>query len=205
MFEAGDLNSKEVRQALSTDPEIKCHCVHDLHIWKIGDVPCLTVHFVVETIEQQPIALLRTYKLLKERFDIEHVTIQIEVQGRFDHTTMENYGGLHGPDHYAQCCIDGHHSMEMAMKAGAGNKRIESNATTSAGGGDLFSRDRLIVDVTEGESSTGSRVRELKTNTSSSKGNGCEAGCCHDEDVETGNGHSHSHGHSHGHDHGHGH
>lgn len=51
--------------------------------------------------------------MLKDRFDIEHVTIQIEVQGRFDHTTMETYGGLHGPDHYAQCCIDGHEATKQ--------------------------------------------------------------------------------------------
>lgn len=49
------MNSDEVRLALNNDPEIQCHCVHDLHIWKIGDVPCLTVHFVVASIEQQPV------------------------------------------------------------------------------------------------------------------------------------------------------
>jgi len=92
--------------------------VHDLHVWALASsTPALTVHVVMED-GQQPDALRRQLAdLLHERFDIDHVTVQVEVDhcgddcaevkskqdADGDEHGHDHEGHAHGPDH------QGHH------------------------------------------------------------------------------------------------
>jgi cobalt-zinc-cadmium efflux system protein len=53
--------------------------VHDLHVWTM--VPgrsALSAHLLVEDIELWPIVLHNARRILKQEFDIDHVTLQPE-------------------------------------------------------------------------------------------------------------------------------
>ena len=53
--------------------------VHDLHIWSISSgIFSLSVHLVIENLNQGTTILRITKDMLKEKFGIEHTTIQIE-------------------------------------------------------------------------------------------------------------------------------
>lgn len=53
--------------------------IHDLHIWMItSDFPSFTCHIVVEESTDRDQLLQKTSALLKDTFQIEHTTIQIE-------------------------------------------------------------------------------------------------------------------------------
>ena len=53
--------------------------VHDLHIWSISSgIFSLSVHLVIESLNQGTTILRITKDMLKEKFGIEHTTIQIE-------------------------------------------------------------------------------------------------------------------------------
>jgi len=69
----------------------------------VGQVPCLTVHAVVADPQYCTRALKDCRKMLRKKYKIEHTTIQIEIEGEFDHRT-ETYGGLHR--RISDCCID---------------------------------------------------------------------------------------------------
>lgn len=67
----------QVRQALTGHPDVDD--VHDLHVWALASsTPALTAHVVVgETIDRD--RLRQTLgELLHDRFDIAHVTLQVE-------------------------------------------------------------------------------------------------------------------------------
>ncbi|KQH74955.1 cation diffusion facilitator family transporter [Xylella fastidiosa] len=68
-----------IRDALSDHPGVAN--VHDVHLWALGSrQPLLTAH-VVAIQGTAPDALRRTLQeLLHERFSIEHVTLQIEIE-----------------------------------------------------------------------------------------------------------------------------
>lgn len=67
----------EVREALRCEAGVLA--VHDLHVWTItSGLPALSVHVVVADPPSQSGLLARLRSLLKERFGLEHVTIQIE-------------------------------------------------------------------------------------------------------------------------------
>lgn len=54
--------------------------VHDLHVWEISDgFPMLATHVVVEPGVDQHAMLHRMERILRDEFDIAHVTIQIDV------------------------------------------------------------------------------------------------------------------------------
>jgi cobalt-zinc-cadmium efflux system protein len=56
------------------------HTVHDLHIWTItSGINSLSVHIEVEDPARAEAVLRKARTMLKEKFRIEHVTIQIEV------------------------------------------------------------------------------------------------------------------------------
>ncbi|MCC5089086.1 cation diffusion facilitator family transporter [Xanthomonas campestris] len=67
----------QVQQALTSHPGVED--VHDLHVWAVASsTPALTAHVVVsETIDRD--RLRQTLgELLHDRFDIAHVTLQVE-------------------------------------------------------------------------------------------------------------------------------
>lgn len=53
--------------------------VHDLHVWTItSGYPALAVHVVCRHEEERDLLLARVNRLLRERFGIDHTTIQLE-------------------------------------------------------------------------------------------------------------------------------
>lgn len=75
--------------------------LHDLHIWAItSGVNALSCHIVVDEYDCSQSLILSINKLLKERFNIDHVTIQLENEHVHKHiahqqTLSENRGELH--------------------------------------------------------------------------------------------------------------
>ena len=64
--------------------------LHDLHIWAItSGVPSLSAHIVIEPSADGDAVRAKASKLLDDKFEIEHITLQIEKQdcrdGREDH------------------------------------------------------------------------------------------------------------------------
>jgi cobalt-zinc-cadmium efflux system protein len=54
--------------------------VHDLHVWSIGsDRAALSAHLEIERLDEWPAILNGAQALLRERFGIEHVTLQPEL------------------------------------------------------------------------------------------------------------------------------
>ncbi|AXI84446.1 cation transporter [Xylella taiwanensis] len=68
-----------IRDALSNHPDVAS--VHDVHLWAVGSsTPLLTAH-IVAAQGSTPDALRRVLQdLLHERFSIDHVTLQIEIE-----------------------------------------------------------------------------------------------------------------------------
>ncbi|BBL79066.1 MAG: cation diffusion facilitator family transporter [Actinomycetota bacterium] len=72
-----DLDLGEVREALEKLPGVVR--VHDLHAWTItSGMNAMSGHLVVEDMNRSSDILTGAQKLLHDRFDIEHSTIQIE-------------------------------------------------------------------------------------------------------------------------------
>jgi len=66
-----------VRAYLSALPSVRE--VHDLHIWALSTTePALTTHLVLATLEGCDALLARVRAELRQRFGIEHVTVQLE-------------------------------------------------------------------------------------------------------------------------------
>jgi cobalt-zinc-cadmium efflux system protein len=72
------LDLREVEQALTAQPGIAS--IHDLHVWTVGSGEVsLTAHAVVDPAADAGDALVgQVCELLAERFDIHHVTVQME-------------------------------------------------------------------------------------------------------------------------------
>ena len=80
------LNAKEVGQAMVGVPGVKG--IHDLHIWTItSGLDALSSHVVVSVGEDRDEVLERLQSLLRDRFGIDHVTLQI-VEERSDRVQM---------------------------------------------------------------------------------------------------------------------
>ncbi len=79
--------------------------VHDLHIWAVkADEPLLSAHLVVEDIGRWEGVLETGHRLLAERFDIRHATLQPEPLTRTVHwltpsTHDHDYDHDHDHDH----------------------------------------------------------------------------------------------------------
>jgi cobalt-zinc-cadmium efflux system protein len=59
--------------------------MHDLHVWRIGsDFDTLTVHLVVDRVENGPARKDMARAMLHSRFGIDHCTIEIEGPGEED-------------------------------------------------------------------------------------------------------------------------
>lgn len=81
------LNAKEVGQAMAGMPGVKG--IHDLHIWTItSGLDALSSHVVVTVGEDRDAVLERLQSLLRDRFGIDHVTLQI-VEKRSDRVQVE--------------------------------------------------------------------------------------------------------------------
>jgi cobalt-zinc-cadmium efflux system protein len=73
------LDAAAVGDALHAIPDVRS--VHDLHIWSLGGGhTALAAHVAVERIETWPGALEEARRILRERFGIEHVTLQPEIE-----------------------------------------------------------------------------------------------------------------------------
>jgi cobalt-zinc-cadmium efflux system protein len=72
-----------VRAFLQNRPDVTS--IHDLHIWPMSTTEtALTAHLVIVGGHPGDGFLIETSRLLKERFDIGHATIQIEITGAGD-------------------------------------------------------------------------------------------------------------------------
>lgn len=104
----------DIEQALSGHAGVAG--IHDLHVWALASsTPALTVHVVMEEGQSADVLRRQLADLLHERFDIDHVTLQVEVDhcgddcggkkaGGDDHDHDDGHEGhAHGPDH------QGHH------------------------------------------------------------------------------------------------
>jgi cobalt-zinc-cadmium efflux system protein len=81
------LDAKEVGQAMAGVPGVKG--IHDLHIWTItSGLDALSAHVVVPVGEDRDEVLERLQSLLRDRFGIDHVTLQI-VEKRSDRVQVE--------------------------------------------------------------------------------------------------------------------
>jgi cobalt-zinc-cadmium efflux system protein len=53
--------------------------VHDLHVWSItSEMTAMSCHIVVHSTEDAGLALAESSRLMREKYGIEHTTIQIE-------------------------------------------------------------------------------------------------------------------------------
>ncbi len=81
------LDAKEVGQAMVGVSGVKG--IHDLHIWTItSGLDALSSHVVVPVGEDRDEVLERLQSLLRDRFGIDHVTIQI-VEKQSDRVRVE--------------------------------------------------------------------------------------------------------------------
>ena len=73
----------EVRQTIEAVEGVSK--VHDLHVWSVtSDIHTLSAHAVVESGGDFHQVLNGIEDTLKERFNIEHTTIQLETESRED-------------------------------------------------------------------------------------------------------------------------
>ncbi|MGE6488989.1 cation diffusion facilitator family transporter [Paenisporosarcina sp. NPDC076898] len=81
------MNIKEIGQVLENIDGVKN--VHDLHIWTItSGLDSLTCHMLIEDDRDEQIVLQQAINLVKEKYKIEHTTIQIE-KSILEHTELE--------------------------------------------------------------------------------------------------------------------
>ena len=77
----GHLDLDDIRAALGSLPGVRS--VHDLHLWSVTKgTESMSGHVVVESAARTAATLRSGAKLLKERFGITHVTLQIETSGQ---------------------------------------------------------------------------------------------------------------------------
>lgn len=72
-----NINLKDVQNDLKKIPFVLS--IHDLHIWSItSNFPVLTAHIVVNKESAGQDVLIKANEILKNKYKIEHSTIQIE-------------------------------------------------------------------------------------------------------------------------------
>ena len=77
------IHLEDVRQTIESIDGV--HKVHDLHVWAVtSDIFTLSAHAVVENGGDFHEVLNGIEETLKERFNIEHTTIQLETESRED-------------------------------------------------------------------------------------------------------------------------
>jgi cobalt-zinc-cadmium efflux system protein len=71
------IDPDEVARALAGDPDVTG--VHDLHVWTVtSGFPALAAHVLVSPDSDCHGARRRLQRLLEERFDLHHVTLQVD-------------------------------------------------------------------------------------------------------------------------------
>ena len=81
---------------------------------------------MVQGKERVTPALKECKEAMRKSFGIYHTTIQIEIEGEFDHAG-ENYGGIHGKAGENACC------QGLAGGAGGGGRDREGNKQLAGG------------------------------------------------------------------------
>lgn len=72
-----NFNLKEVKEDLKNLPSVLD--IHDLHIWSVtSSFPLITAHIVIKEEKRGQEILEKANKILKEKYNINHSTIQIE-------------------------------------------------------------------------------------------------------------------------------
>jgi len=75
-----NISIENVKDSLISIEEVKD--VHDLHIWSItSDFPVLSCHLVVDPGFNYQELLFKARKILHDKFDLHHTTIQIDIDG----------------------------------------------------------------------------------------------------------------------------
>lgn len=75
-----DIDLAALREALSAEPGVSG--IHDLHVWSLtSGVNAMSAHVVCESLESRDELLDRLHRRVKEKFQIEHVTLQLERPG----------------------------------------------------------------------------------------------------------------------------
>ena len=86
-----DLDLPEVGQAMAATPGVDS--IHDLHIWTLssGQV-MLSAHVIIPDLSQWEDTLQSLRELIHERFHIDHVTLQpeLDVHGSVIHVPLAN-------------------------------------------------------------------------------------------------------------------
>ena len=74
------IDPDEIRDAMQAQPGVAT--VHDLHIWALGSrEPILTAHVLLSLDAGDPDAVRTAMsQMLRERFDIHHATLQVEIR-----------------------------------------------------------------------------------------------------------------------------
>jgi cobalt-zinc-cadmium efflux system protein len=71
------MDSNEIGGAMAAEPGVRQ--VHDLHVWQItSGFPSLSAHVLVGAGDDCHAIRLRLEVMLRERFGIEHTTLQVE-------------------------------------------------------------------------------------------------------------------------------
>ena len=71
------LDPEQIGQAMVANPEVEN--VHDLHLWEVtSGFPALSAHVLVREEADCHAERTRLETMLRERFDIDHVTLQVE-------------------------------------------------------------------------------------------------------------------------------
>ena len=71
------MDMQEIGEALVAHPQVTE--VHDLHVWEIGtDLPALSAHGLVRRGDDCHAVRLELERLLHDRFELEHTTLQVE-------------------------------------------------------------------------------------------------------------------------------
>ncbi len=86
--------------------------VHDLHVWALASsTPALTAHVLVHEASVIPDVHAHMAGMLHERFDIEHITLQLETR-HCGSAPCEQSGVAESPRHADHCHAHGEHEHE---------------------------------------------------------------------------------------------
>jgi cobalt-zinc-cadmium efflux system protein len=74
------LSYVEIGRALAGVPHVRS--VHDLHVWYVSAARiALSAHVLIDNLADWPVVLNAARKVLRERFAIDHVTLQPDFPG----------------------------------------------------------------------------------------------------------------------------
>jgi cobalt-zinc-cadmium efflux system protein len=74
------LSYEDVGKALAGIPHVRS--VHDLHVWHMSAARiALSAHVLIDNLSDWPVVLDEARKVLRQRFDIDHVTLQPDSPG----------------------------------------------------------------------------------------------------------------------------